>query len=508
MNTKYLLLLLLTVAACSGPAFATTYTNTAQVQGIEDQVTICIGDPCKDRTVWNVGTVTFTVNSSSVSAAYSESSTAESLAAALCSQMTSSFPVQCTGTTEVESDWWNLNLESGTNYPFTSITESSKSGWPSTGSAFTLSMPVITAAQPQYQILSLLYDAPGNKSSNGYTNSTTYGTTSGISSTFQAGTTTTYESTLSFLGFFQSTDGWSYGTASITGDSSQYTFSVSDALGVANQDPGPGYPNAINHQQDLFILWLNPYVVVQQTGANSLGYAVSVPPQGSGDPNPGEPQTQDVVEVTVDELENPSLIPPKVLAPIKLAGGQVLPGLASICKNQTYYPNNCSAAPACGCVASDFTNIVNQDPLLNFTPTQNPTSLNTSTSTRFVLVDEAELLQGPACSGCNVDPNTFTANDSNVAAYSSTSGASVTMGYVSSVSLGLGKLGFSIQETNTQTFTSTMTESAGNVYGETHQAQVILLSSTIDCSENVAVFEDTVFHTFAFQQPAGNNSCP
>src|SRR5207302_1532491 len=53
---------------------------------------------------------------------------------------------------------------------------------------------------PKYQIQSIIYAAPGNRSSNGFTSSTTNGSTTSVGSSFQAGDTLTYSVSGGFLG--------------------------------------------------------------------------------------------------------------------------------------------------------------------------------------------------------------------------------------------------------------------------------------------------------------------
>jgi hypothetical protein len=255
-----------------------------------------------------------------------------------------------------------------------------------------------------------------------------------------------------------------------------------------------GSSNSINHSQDTFLIWLNPEITLEPTSSSATNYGAGTPPQSSSDPDPGAPQSMDTVTVSVEELQNPSLIPVSVLGPQHLPDGEVLPGLSSICAN----PN--------ACVASDFTAIVNADPIIGLSNTTSPTTVNTSGNTRYVEIYGDEPLSGPACSGCDPIVNSFTASDSTTSSETWTGGYSYTTGFSSSG--GFSLLGFGLSYTNTSTFTWSYSESVGNAYGQTHQMAISLESSTVDCSEDVAVFEDTVFHTFAFQQPSGNTSCP
>jgi hypothetical protein len=201
---------------------------------------------------------------------------------------------------------------------------------------------------------------------------------------------------------------------------------------------------------------------------------------------------------------------------------ETLPGLASICANQTYYPNNCSGDPngQCGCVPSDFTAILANDPLLKFTPTENPLSADKSgaaacanptaaDSCRYVAVmnpqtdiQEVETLQGPAAPGDNNPANTFTLTDTNTSTTTYSESNETKVGYTWKINL----LGSSWEWGNT--FTWSDSESTGKINGVTDTITVTLNSSTVGCDESILLFEDTVYHTFVFQQPTGNNTCP
>lgn len=465
----------------------TVYVGSALIGGKEETYQHCGGgrNPvCTTES--DAGTVTITVNGSTVSTYYGAASTPESIASALCSQMTSSFPAQCTSTAAIETGYL-VNAYASANYPFSaSVTKSN----PAQGTSFTAAAPV-GKVDPKYYVLSILYAPPGNKSSNGYTNSTTYGTTTTISQNFSASDSTTFSAAAGLFGN-GGTFGWTFGFATMTGNSEAFGWSVTDGQGVTLDAAGPS--NAINHSQDTFVIWLNPEITFEPTSSTATNYGIGTPQQSSSDPNPGSPQSMDTVTVSVAELKNPSLIPASVLGPQHLPDGEVLPGLSDICANPS------------ACVASDFTAIVNSDPLVNFSPTENPTSVNGTNNTRFVEIYSSEPLSGPPYSGADPVVNSWNATDSSQTTDTWTGGYSYTAGLTTGG--GFSILGFGLTVTNTDTLTWSYSESVGETNGRSHEMGITLESSTVACSEDVAVFEDTVFHTYAFQQPTGNTTCP
>jgi hypothetical protein len=380
---------------------------------------------------------------------------------------------------------------------------------------------------PKYQIQSIIYDAPGNHSSNGFTSATTHGTTTSVGSSFQQGNSVTFTTGGGFLGA-GSTISWTYGHSTTTGNTTADTGTITQATGVANASGGGA--NAIDHKQDLFILWLNPAVKIIQTGDTTGTFTMGTQFQGNNDPSPGQPQVQDQVEVFASSMQADAQghtnVPLAILVP-QLVNGQHLPGLGNICaSNQAYQNNTCTLANQCGCVPSDFAPILAQDPLLNFGPTDSPLGANTSNATactnpsstascRYVPVMVAngsgtqitELLAGPQSVGGNLPVNTFTQTDATQTSQTLSQSVSHTVGVTLNTTIDLG-FGPHFGLSNANTFTWTSNESTGTINGSSNSMSVTFSSSTVGCNQNIPVFEDTVYHTFVFQQPAGNASCP
>jgi hypothetical protein len=322
--------------------------------------------------------------------------------------------------------------------------------------------------------------------------------------------------------------GWGFGSAGAslgvtasTSDSTAFQETFTDGSGIANASQTTN-PNAINHNQDLFLIWLNPEVTVLSDGSTPESYSVGIQPTANG-----ETPAPDVLEITANVMEANSAGVTTVPAvwlnqQYNAATGQYTPGLAAICANQTYYPNNCGGDPngQCGCTPADFEPILAMDPLLNYSSTQSPLLANASnncatlpipsgSNCRYVpvpdqpgsTVQEVETLAGPDYPGDNNSPNTFTQteNTQTTQTYGESSGESV------SVSL---KAGVAISLTTTDTWTWTNSQSIGTANGSGATLSVTLNSATVGCGQDIPVYEDTVFHTFVFQQPAGNNSCP
>jgi hypothetical protein len=378
---------------------------------------------------------------------------------------------------------------------------------------------------PSYQVQSIIYDTPGNKSSNGFSNTETDGTTTTIGNSFTSGNTSTFSATFGFL-FGESTLSWSYGSSTTTGNSTAVTNTVSDANGVSNAT-NPSGPNSINHQQDLFIIWLNPAVSLLQTGDTTVEYSI-----GTQLLSTGEPEIQDQVEVYAQAMlpsasnNNLTTVPVEILVP-QLIDGQTLPGLANICAHPTYYPNSCTLANQCGCIPSDFTAILNQDPLLNYTSTESPLNADTSgptlctnpsssASCRYVPimttndggVQVNQKLAGPQDPGGNNPVNgPFAQCDTTQTTQTYSESNSQTVGFAWDQSWKIGFFG-GLSLKDQQQWTWTNSESTGKINSNVHCVTVTLSSSTVGCTQEIPIFEDTVYHTFVFQQPAGNTSCP
>jgi hypothetical protein len=430
----------------------------------------------------DAGVVTIGANGSSVSVDYDQPSTPAELASALCTEMNSSFPVHCTGTTALAHSV-NMNVQASVNYP---ISVTLKSNY-DVGIGFEFA--ITGAFNPAYYILSVVYAPPGNHSSNGFTNTTSTGATTSIGANFSQGTSTNYSASGGLLG--ESSFGVTFGVSTATGNTQ--AFQVTYQQGSGSQVEST--EQAIDHTQDQFFLWINPVVPLNSTitGAPD-GYTTSatVASFSMGTPN-GEPM--DIVNVNAAGLMKPSLIPLDVLLPQTPLPGVTEPGLASICAHPLP-PSECTQANACGCVPGDFALILKADPLIGTSQTTPPSQID---SQRYVLVD-SQILEGPAQAGEGPVLNTFMQSDSNVTSQTETEMQTNSTAYMTSSGIDIPFL-FTFKITDTTTFMWTNTESQGEQNGAAHTAMVTLGSSNVGCFEHVDIYEDTAYHTYAFAFP-------
>jgi hypothetical protein len=380
---------------------------------------------------------------------------------------------------------------------------------------------------PAYQVTSIIYAPPGNKSTSGFTTSLTDGTTTTVGSSFTAGSSITYTSGGDFLGL-GGTVSVTYGNSNTTGNSNAFTETFTDAtsISLASQSSNP---NAISHGQDLFLIWLNPAISIYPTSTKAAGYSAGTQTSASG-----TPEEVDFVEVSAITMEANSsgvtTVPGAILGPQDDASGNpTLPGLALICATHTLYPN-CTTANQCGCVPADFAAILALDPLLKYTTTESPLNADTSGATacanptvtdkcRYVPVlvpldppnltpttPDTQKLMGPECQGCDIPTNMFVVTDSDTTTQTLSQTAAQTVAYTWKVDLFDEEGGPTLTSGNQ--FTWTEMESTGEINGTANSMMVTFSSDTVGCSQVIPIFEDTVFHTFVFQQPANNTTCP
>jgi hypothetical protein len=434
-------------------------------------------------------------------------------------------------------------------------------------SAELYSYPVTMATlEPAYKVTSIIYAPPGNKSQAGYTSNTSNATTTTIGSTFGTGNSISMSLGFSYPGVGGISASESFATSSTSSNSSAFQETYTNATGVANQSNSTA-PDAINHNNDLFLIWLNPQITAfgDESAQGPVGYSVGVQPLANGTlPVP------DIVEVTASAMEANSsgmtTVPKSTLNQEPNVAGQLVPGLASICKNLNkaeYAAQACTLADQCGCTANDFVPILQQDPLLfsnglsnpisPFSATASPLIANVSdvqecgtipatpgSNCRYVPVPSqvgstqqaGVTLAGPLTQGGNTPVNSFQQGENIQKTYvlggqtqtqvQLVQSINVSLGAVTGCNGGLGlgscspsggKPGSgSATGTGTWGIGTTMTwtdnQSVGTANASGTTLALTLSSSTVGCEQNsnIGVFEDTIYHTFVFQQPPGDLS--
>jgi len=379
---------------------------------------------------------------------------------------------------------------------------------------------------PAYQVTSIIYAPPGNKSQDGYTDTTTKATTTAIGSNFTSGSSITFTEGISAFGTSGSASE-SFGTSFTETNSDAFQEGYSSATSVANASLSAN-PDAINHNLDEFLIWLNPQVSVVGGESTPVSYSVGIQSLANGTtPQP------DIIPMTANYMEasptGATTVPLGWLQQQNTTSG-ILPGLASICKHlitAEYAAGTCTSADQCGCTPADFAPILATDPLLFYNGPTNPISpfpgtvspleANTSSATasdadcgtlptpinltgsdcRYVPVPSSlggSLQEDPWLSGPGDDPDGFLLGENQQTTQTLGEQTQETVGF----NLKGGTSAFSMASQDTWTWTQS--QSVGTANGSGNVQTITLNSSTGGCSEYIPIFEDTVYHTFVFQE--------
>jgi hypothetical protein len=413
--------------------------------------------------------------------------------------------------------------------------------------------------EPLYKVTSILYSPPGNRSSQGYATATTNGTTTTVTNGFSYAYEMTFSSGINDI--LSGSAYWGYSTG--TTDSSAFTQTWTNALNYSTTDNSnsdwynPTQSNVLNHLLDTFEIWLNPQVTIASYGSSPVSYTANSQPimlDGEqvykGDVLPIVAMTMQVQPAGVQTNMNPSGasgvsgVPLADLIPVQNLqedGTSVYqPGLGAICANNSLYQQQLAAMQAgnpnaqictqenqCGCTPADFATIMEQNPLLGYDPNTYTTNPVSGTGTPLAYDNSGEVACGynqpagyqiPSGSDCRyvivpqqgtnvpfelplngAQSETYTHSDSTAMSFTTTANQSYNVGF----SYTVGTLVANLR--NQYTWTWTDSQGIGTSTGGTNTLNVTLNTSDANCSENVNLYEDTLYHTYVFQGP---NTCP
>jgi hypothetical protein len=138
---------------------------------------------------------------------------------------------------------------------------------------------------PHYYLNTILYAPPGKGSEVAYGSGSTAGSKTDSQSSFKQGIALS-----ATAGPVDISSKWQ--TGSISGSSIEIKQEQSNTLSLQSQ------ADALDHGKDVFVLWMNPEIHIQGDSPTSLHYSLEVP---AG-------QTMNIVTVTAEELQNPSLM--------------------------------------------------------------------------------------------------------------------------------------------------------------------------------------------------------
>jgi len=391
-------------------------------------------------------------------------------------------------------------------------------GYDGFGSATYQQLPTSTTytMYPAYKVLDVVYIPPGKGSYIGYTTSATNGATTTISSNVSSGTSLGFDASLCIGGCPGSGNsnggksggpsaGLTFGWTTTSGNSVMTTSTiVGSETSQYNSASDP-----LDHTQDQIFIWINPAVTVSEQ-SGSFSYSLGgVWWDATGAPN--QTPIMDIYNATVAQLQEPSKMLIGQLTS-QSVGGVTLPGLFSICASaRQTNPPQCKLQTdvPCGCVPSDFADIVQQDPFFHTGVSANatPAQVNQVLPNRFAYVN-TELLDHFVKSSYVVDDKQETETS-----YTTTSQDSVSWSQSNNFTWKFTwPATFTVGWTNGNQFTWTDTMETTKTNSIDHTMQTALnpangVSSA--CYTNADIYLDTVYHTYAFvTDSASPSACP
>lgn len=288
---------------------------------------------------------------------------------------------------------------------------------------------------PAYYLVTVLYAPPGNKSKASYFQGSSAGTTTDAADLFGAGVK---------VGLT--------GNVIATVDF-QYTQQTSNSFKVTKTAKAEldnfGVTDTIRHGQDMFYLWLNPVIKYSQEQSPGMPINISFGTAGGAD--------MDVVSFTADELMHKEPIPPEKSAKLK---------------NLT---------------DTDFAQILSADPFLSPGYTPDPH--------RYTKVMTLNL-DGPDNPGDDLSGQGYNVDDSQLNCTTNTD--SLTSQADFGGSGGVDVFGQGEKAIAVLSVFWKATSSFGRCNGTSQAAVIDLVSSTVGFHDKIDVWEDSIFHSFAY----------
>lgn len=295
-------------------------------------------------------------------------------------------------------------------------------------------------ALPKYKVLGLVYSAPGRESEVRYSASSSFGTHTDTSNSYKTGVVVNFESTVLDINTQFAATHFS-GTEFEQKKTSTYAYSQAASPDRTTDELVP--------QEDNFYVWLNPKVEVKETSPLVYQFKLGA-----------ENNTPDAVWISVNEINNPALIPAWKQTKLNAAGIN----------------------------GTDLQNIKALDPVA--------TGVGLSNPDRFKLVAQLPLL-GPSYAGGDIPGNFFGIDNEQVKSVYSGAKASISVEIL--VGFELAFFGTSGLKTG-GLFEWEHEAQSAIVNGESQGAEVKLSTDTVGYMATYDIYYDTIFRVFAFKK--------